>query len=847
MGRITFNATTLGGSIELIGGELYEKRQFELRKQLRSLETKLMTLCFCLDNIEALEKPSEDLNSWAEDAGEVVRSVEDMIDTIMIKTAKRNRAKILKRYALYFNHIFLQCRLSSKIKRLMDRLTKKVTDIGNYAKVPSSMTSWHPSQYSEKTVVMGFEDHLYEIKERFLETSEQRRCIISIVGMEGSGKTTLAESIYKHYEVADNFRTLAMVSISTTKHGAEGVLQDIWKKVKESDPELQGKLGLKEEPKQMLQENLRERYLIILDNIPMSGLWDDVQDAFPDNSKGSRIVITTRDMAVPPHDMAVTSQAGPTTFQYKLQLRSTDESWTLFTKTLRLGVEGVPSELKDVGRKIVMRCGGLPLAIVNMGKLLLEKDKTCEEWTRVLKELRENKEDQGPWSEISEKRDFPEQFAESHLMELIDRNMIQVTEKKPNGKARSCRLPVALRKHLSKALEDKVSKEQVNTASKSSSSLQQNRWIVDHYNNIDPRNTSFDHIHGDKYDNATLQASYRKSLSFMSFDHREGSQPGDEIGNFLQRCISCRCFLLLRVLDLERVFRPQLPKVLSKLVLLRYLGLRWTYLESLPSSISNLLKLQTLDVKHTYISTLPRSIWKMQRLRHLYLSENYRSRFGPRPRGVILTDLQTLWGAFVDEKSPVKDGLDTLNNLRKLSVACRCMSNQKEEMSSQLKAVAEWIQKLEHLQSLRLKSHDENNQPWYLDLQSLLDHTNLSSIYLLGRLRTPSVISEFPKNLIELTLSASALTDDPMQKLGELPKLRILQLFSESYKGTIICCPVNSFPELRVLKLWKLEELEDWIVLGGALPRLRDLEIRSCAKLRKLPDGLQHVRHVIEP
>ena len=230
----------------------------------------------------------------------------------------------------------------------------------------------------------------------------------------------------------------------------------------------------------------------------------------------------------------------------------------------------------------------------------------------------------------------------------------------------------------------------------------------------------------------------------------------------------------------------------------------------------------------------------------------------PRPKGVSLTDLQTLWGAFVNEKSPVKDGLDTLINLRKLGVACRRMSDKEEDpmsdkedpMSLQLKAVANWIGKLTYLQCLRLKSHDENNQPWHLHWKSLSDHKNLSSVYFLGRLNPPSVKEKFPENLIELTLSASKLKkeEDPMQALGELPKLRILQLFSESYVGNEMCCPEKSFPQLRVLKLWKLEELENWIVLAGALPRLRDLEIRSCAKLHKLPDGLQHVRHVsIEP
>ena len=36
--------------------------------------------------------------------------------------------------------------------------------------------------------------------------------------------------------------------------------------------------------------------------------------------------------------------------------------------------------------------------------------------------------------------------AESVLMELIELNFVQVTKKKQNGKVRSCRLPVALRR-----------------------------------------------------------------------------------------------------------------------------------------------------------------------------------------------------------------------------------------------------------------------------------------------------------------------------------------------------------------------------------------------------------------
>ena len=832
------------------------------KEQVESIKRELELINGFLEDVEVIKEPDARLNYWEEEMREIAQEAKAIVGIYeKARVERKSNSKVVREISIINEKImkFTHRRIAYGIEHVEE------SNLGTrrrYQRSPSS-------QYSEESVVIGFDDRVNEIKERLL-ADKPNLCVISIVGIEGSGKTALATLIYN--DNAARFDIHAWVSISE-KHSAEDILEEIRKNVK---------------GKRSITEELRgKRYLIVLDNISMAGIWDDVKDAFPDESNRSRIVITTRDMAVPPH-------ADSRISQYKLHLLSTDESWTLFTNSFQ---KEVPKEQEKLLRKMLRSCGGLSLAIVKLGKLLSEKVPT--ELSDTDKEESEIS-GEGPWSEISDKvsrelplelkgclnyfllfpkefdiparrlitlwiaegllslgrgNDSPEKVAEMYLMELIDRNMVQVTEKKPNGKVRTCCLPVALRKLLLKAI-DKVSKGQVNTASKSSSSLQQIRWIVDYYNNKESSNTSFNHIHGDNTDIATLQASYRKSLSFMSFDYREGSQPGDEIGNFLQRCISGRSLLLLRVLDLERVFRPQLPKVLSTLVLLRYLGLRWTYLESLPSSISNLLKLQTLDVKHTYISSLPRSIWKMQRLRHLYLSESYRSRFGPRPKGVLLTDLQTLWGAFVDEKSPVKDGLDTLINLRKLGVACRRMSDKEEDpmsdkedpMSLQLKAVADWIEKLKHLQCLRLKSHDENNQPWHLHWKSLSGHENLSSVYFLGRLNPPSVKEKFPKNLIELTLSASKLKEeeDPMQALGELPELRILQLFSESYEGKEMKCLEKSFPKLRVLKLWNLEELEKWTVLGGALPCLRDLEIRSCPKLHKLPDGLQHVTSLQE-
>jgi len=222
----------------------------------------------------------------------------------------------------------------------------------------------------------------------------------------------------------------------------------------------------------------------------------------------------------------------------------------------------------------------------------------------------------------------------------------------------------------------------------------------------------------------SLRTYYQNVFSFLSFDTRQGSKPGQDIRNFLNLCIWNNCLLQLQVLDLEGVYKPKLPKDIAKLSGLRYLGLRWTYLESLPSSISSLLQLQTLDLKHTYIQTLPSSIWKMK-LRHLFLSESNRTRFPSKPIGIdigrSLHDHQTLWGVFVDEETPVKSGLDKLVNITKLGITGQ----------SQVSAVADWIVKLQYLQSLRLKSRDKQGRPSKIHLKFLQHHTNLTDLYLL--------------------------------------------------------------------------------------------------------------------
>ena len=655
----------------------------------------------------------------------------------------------------------------------------------------------------------------------------------------------------------------------TDKVAGENVLKIIGEQVPRTDNERSGKEYFIQKAREFLR---RDKYLVVLDNISTNKAWDDLKEAVPGTTNGSRILLTTRYKSVAVH-------ADQSSVPHQLRLKTKEQSWRLFTQMVRFQPELSGPELspkvKTLANKVVGRCGGLPLSILRVGYLLSGKEATADELLRVLEHINHN---QAPWSEtleIIEKdlplhlrqcisylslfpRDFeipagrlialwvaegfakknddeppveepPESVADKYFQELISLDLVQVLARKVNRTVKTCCFPSALRE-LWLRLNSKI------TPTASLSSRLDGRLA--YY--FDESDGGCSQSQG-RSTNSPNVKSYRNSNSILFFDTREGYKPGEDIGNFLRKGIASGHLLQLQVLDLEHVFRPQLPNIIGKLILLRYLGLRWTYLETIPSSIGKLLKLESLDMGHTYIRTLPSSIWKLQELKYLHMNETYRSKIVHHPKRNSLQNLLTLQGAFVDKDSPLKEGLYKLIKLRKLKMAIQLLLLQQE-------ALAESLVKLTQLETLKLKSIDEMGEPQDLKLMDLSGLDNLSILYLFGKLEKRSnitTINGLPKSLTYLTLSASRLSDDPMKELEKLHNLKSLSFYSHSYIGNRMICSNGGFPKLLVLKLWKLCELEEWRVEEQAMPNLKQLEIRSCQKL-EVPTGLWHLKTLHE-
>lgn len=310
-------------------------------------------------------------------------------------------------------------------------------------------------------------------------------------------------------------------------------------------------------------------------------------------------------------------------------------------------------------------------------------------------------------------------------------------------------------------------------------------------------------------------------------------------GNFLKVLIRKTGFALLRVLDLEGVYKPQLPDTIGTLLLLKFVGLRLTVLDSIPESICNLPLLEILDLKHTNVSIIPSSIWKSKSLRHLYLNEfRLDGSIGKTSAG-SLANFQTIRGLYIVDERVVSSVLERFDNLRNVGITCR---------NDSIRKVTEWISQLAHLQTLKLRSLDRLGKPANLPTGQLkLKEKKISNLYLLGKLERPIDLGEsLPMCLRKLTLSSFEINDESaMSVLGDLPELVILRLLANSYKCSRMSFSTGRFPKLRGLKLWMLPELEVWKVEKGSMPCLEELEFRKCNKVKTI-DGLEHLTRLDE-
>ena len=365
-----------------------------VRDEVESLKKELEWMqCFVKD-AEAKQAGNDLIRQWVSDIRDIAYDAEDVLDKYMLSVTPKKRQRLFA-YSIKELNLFSKGKekvslysIGKEIETLNKRLgevSRRCESYGLQNIIDKSEAEKHElhilkqlrrvSWFDVEENPVGFEDDTDVLLSKLLAGDEPRRLVISIYGMGGLGKTTLAKKLYHSSDVKNKFECCAWVSVSQD-YQFQYLLLRIIKSFNIISSVEEGGLENKSEEdlERCLYKSLQGKtYLMVLDDVWCKVDWENLRRAFPDNKNGSRVIITTR-------NREVAERSDEKTYVHKLRFLRGDESWLLFCEKAFRGTNREKG-LEKLGREMVEKCDGLPLAIVVLGGLL--STKTPQEWRVV--------------------------------------------------------------------------------------------------------------------------------------------------------------------------------------------------------------------------------------------------------------------------------------------------------------------------------------------------------------------------------------------------------------------------------------------------------------------------------
>ncbi|XP_031100823.1 disease resistance protein RPP13-like [Ipomoea triloba] len=345
---------------------------------VKPLETKLRDLAFRVeDEIELLvahlyDDDEEDIeDEYLVRVADLFVEEEDELDLYVEKPQP-------DRYAEKLGQVFQSAMeeieaIKEALKKIKNRDEAEGRKTGNDVLQRSQLLSSHHASHSKEKMV-GKKDEFEIIKKLLTELGSKEKKVVSIIGMGGIGKTTLAKQIYEDPSIFLHFDVRAWVVVSQL-HNKRQMLVSLLNSISKQDNienSTNDDLALK------LYQSLRhQRYMIVVDDVWSGDAWDDVSNCFPDDGNGSRVLLTTRLAEVANYT------SSDNDFSHHMQLLDQTDSWNLFCENASKSRD---AKFEIIGRPIVEKCKGLPLAIFVVAGLF-SKLNTLNEWENIAKAL----------------------------------------------------------------------------------------------------------------------------------------------------------------------------------------------------------------------------------------------------------------------------------------------------------------------------------------------------------------------------------------------------------------------------------------------------------------------------
>ncbi|XP_057513859.1 disease resistance protein At4g27190-like [Actinidia eriantha] len=254
---------------------------------------------------------------------------------------------------------------------------EKAVEITKFEETQFESLSYRPPSlemvsFSSSKMFAGLESRKTKVKEIMKALDDENINVIGICGMGGVGKTTIVEEVFRQANAEKKFDKIVMVVVSQTPNVTK--IQD----------EVAHKLGLnlenrdKSERVSALTERIKmeKKILVILDDVWSRLELEEVGIPFGEDHKGCKILLTSRS-----EDVCSEMDAQKT---FPIQVFSEFEAWVLFREMVGAAVDS--SDLNSIATEVARRCGGLPIAIVTVGRALRNRSKHV--WIDVLRQLK---------------------------------------------------------------------------------------------------------------------------------------------------------------------------------------------------------------------------------------------------------------------------------------------------------------------------------------------------------------------------------------------------------------------------------------------------------------------------
>ncbi|XP_052297987.1 putative disease resistance RPP13-like protein 1 isoform X7 [Citrus sinensis] len=882
-------------------GILFFARQEQIKADLMKWANMLEMIKAVLDDAEEKKTTNQFVKKWLGKLQDLAYDVEDLLDEFQTEALRRklllgngdpaaaqDQPSSSRTRTSKFRKLIPTCcttftpqsiqfdyAMMSKIKEINDRFQDIVTQKDSLGlNVSSAGGSKKASQRLETTSlvneakVSGRETEKKEIVELLLKDDSRNDggfSVIPIIGMGGLGKTTLAQLVYNDKQVEDHFDLKAWTCVSDDF--------DVFRLTKSILISIAADQNVDNQDLNLLQEKLKKhlfgkKFLLVLDDVWNEDYtdWVDLSLPFEAGAQGSKIVVTTRNQEVA--KIMSPDQA------YELKNLSTEDCLSVFAQH-SLGTRDFSSHksLEDIGKKIVIKCNGLPLAAKALGGLLRGKHDR-REWEDVLSskiwELPQERCRIIPALAVSYYYLPPtlkQCFAYCSLLpkdyEFEEEEIILLW-------CASGFLDHGESGNPSEDLGRKFFQELRARSFFQQSSSSRSRFVMhDLVNDLAQWAAGEMYFRMEYISEVNKQQSFSRNLRHLSYicgecdgvkrfeklydiQHLRNFLPlmlSNSARGYLAHSILPKLFKLqsLRVFSLRGYRISELPDSVGDLRYLRYLNLSGTEIKTLPESVSKLYNLHTLLLEGCkLLKKLCADMGNLTKLHHLNNSNT--DSLEEMPLGIgKLTCLQTLCNFAV--------GKDNGSGLRELKSLIHLQGTLKISKLENVKDIGDAkearLDGKKNLKELSLNwtcstdgssSREAETEMGVLDM--LKPHTNLEQFCIkgYGGMKFPTWLGDSSfSNLVTLKFENCDMCT-ALPSVGQLPSLkhlavrrmsRVRSLGSEFYGND---APIP-FPCLETLRFEDMQEWEDWIPHGSSqgverFPKLRELHILSCSKLQ---------------